>query len=364
MATSVTTSLPMWLTGATYDGSGGNDLRNSGVTAYFFDPGITSGGGGTIGLRSGVVGGAGLLVSPSTGLSVAVQPGSFVVANSTNPLYGGYASTLAAQATLAVATADPSNPRIDLIVAYVSDVGTSASFGAVAILAGSPAPTPTAPTPPANSLTLAQLLVPAGTSTITAGLITDQRQFTVATGGILVAPKGTVSGYTGMVAFDPASGSLYHNNNTSNATQVQVLPWKPVMAKLTSPITITDSNEHTVLSTTVTTDGYTDIECFFKSPGVQSLTSSSSKIRPFYRLYLDSTLLDSFYGAEAFADTWNQSGVSWSYYTSSATADTPSAGTHTVKVTITNTLSSVSFYQSAATGTAAAVILRVKPVSI
>lgn len=363
MATSVNTSLPMWLTGCVYDSSGGNDLRNSGITAFFFDPGITSGG-GTIGLRSGVVGGAGLLVSASTGMSVAVQPGSYVVANSTNALYGGYASTLPSQATLAVATADPSNPRIDLIVAYVSDVGTSASFGAVAILTGSPAPTPTVPTAPANSLTLAQLLVPAGTTNITAGLITDQRQFTTAAGGVLVAPKGSVSGYTGQIGYDPASGSYYHNNNTSNATQLKVLPWSPAMVKLTAPITINDSAEHTILSTTVVTDGYTDIEVFFKSPGVQSLASSSSKIRPFYRLYLDSTLLDSFYGAEAFADTWVQSGVSWSYYTSAATADTPAAGTHTVKVTVNNSLSSISFYQFAASGTAASVILRVKPVSI
>lgn len=362
MATSVNTSLPMWLTGCTYDGSAGNDLRNSGVTAYFFDPGITTG--STIGLRSGVIGGAGLLVSPGTGMNVLVQPGSYVVANSSNVLYGGYASTLASQATLSVATADPTNPRIDLVVAVVSDTGTSASYGAVQIITGTPAPSPSVPSAPANSLTLAQLSVPASTTTITSGLLTDQRVFTVATGGVLKAPRGSVSGYIGQIAYDQASGSFYHNNNTSAATQLQVLPWQPVMQKLTSPITINDSAEHTVLTATVATDGYTDIECFFKSPGVQSLTTSSSRIRPFYRLYLDSTLLDSMYAAEATADNYIQSGVAWSYYTSPATADTPSAGTHTVKVTVTNSLSSISFYQFAATGTAASMILRVKPVSI
>lgn len=362
MATSVTTSLPMWLTGCTYDGSGGNDLRNSGVTAYFFDPGITTS--GTIGLRSGVAGGAGLAVSPGTGMNVLVQPGSFVVANSTNALYGGYASTLPSQATLSVATSDPTNARIDLVVALVSDTGTSASFGAVEIITGAPAPSPSAPTAPANSLTLAQLLVPAGTTVITSGLLTDLRQYTVAAGGVVKAVKGSVSGYTGQIAYDPASGGFYHNNNTSAATQLQVLPWEPVTQKLTSPITINDSAEHTVLTATVTTDGYTDIECYFKSPGVQSVTTSANKIRPFYRLYIDSTLLDSFYAAEAAADAWIQSGVAWSYYTSPATADTPSAGVHTVKVTVTNTFSSISFYQFAATSTAASMIIRVKPVSI
>lgn len=362
MATSVNTSLPMWLTGCTYDSSAGNDLRNSGITALYFDPGITTG--STIGLRSGVIGGAGLLVSPGTGMNVLVQPGSFVVANSSNALYGGYASTLSSQATLSVATADPTNPRIDLIVAVVSDTGSSASYGAVQIITGTPAPSPSVPAAPANSLTLGQLSVPASTTTITSGLLTDQRQFTVPTGGVLKAAKGSVSGYIGQIGYDQASGSFYHNNNTSSATQLQVLPWQPVTQKLTSPITISDSNEHTILSATVTTDGYTDIECYFKSPGVQSLSSSTSRIRPFYRLYLDSTLLDSMYAAEANADAYNQSGVAWSYYTSPSTADTPSAGTHTVKVTITNTLSSIPFYQSAATGTSAAIILRIKPVSI
>ncbi|MCX4750893.1 hypothetical protein OG455_41165 [Kitasatospora sp. NBC_01287] len=361
MATSVTTSLPMWLTGCTYDGSGGNDLRNSGVTAFFFDPGITTG--STIGLRSGVVGGAGLYVQPGTGMNVLVQPGSFVVANSSNVLYGGYASTLASQATLSVATADPTNPRIDLIVAYVSDVGTSASFGAVAIITGTPGPAPSAPSAPANSLTLSQLSVPAGTSTITSGLLTEKRVFTTAAGGVLVAVKGSASGYLGQLAYDPTSGAFYHNNNLTAATQLKVLPWQPAMTKLTTPYTVSDSAEHTIISTTVTTDGYTDIECFFKSPGVQSATTSSSKIRPFYRLYLDSTLLDSIYAAEATADSYIQSGVAWSYYTSPSTADTPSAGTHTVSVSITNTLSSIQFSQFATTSTAASIILRVKPVS-
>jgi hypothetical protein len=363
MATSVTTSLPMWLTGCTYDGSSGNDLRNSGVSAYFYDPGITSS--STIGLRSGVIGGAGLFVSPGTGMNVAVQPGSFVVANSSNVVYGGYVSTLASQATLSVAAADPTNPRLDIIVAYVSDVGSSSSFGAVAIITGTAAPSPSAPSAPANSMILAQLSVPATTTTITSGLITDERTFTTTTGGVLIAPRGTVSGYSGQIAYDPSSGSHYHNNNTSSATQLKVLPWAPVMTKVTSPITISDSAEHTILTANITTDGYTDVEIFFKSPGVQSVTSHASTwIRAWYRLYIDSTLLDSYYAAEAAADTWIQAGVAWTYYTSPATGDTPSAGTHTLKVTITNGLSSIPFYQFAASGSQASIILRAKPVSV
>jgi hypothetical protein len=359
----VTTSLPMWLTGCTYDGSSGNDLRNSGITSFFFDPGITTS--GTIGLRSGVVGGAGLFVSPGSGMQVLVQPGSFVVANSSSATAGGYASTLPSQATLSVAAADPTNGRIDIIVAYVNDLGSSSSSGAVAIITGTAAPSPSAPSAPANSITLAQLSVPNGTSTITSGLITDKRQFTTTAGGILVAPKGSVSGYMGQAAYDPASGSFYHNNNISSATQMKVLPWAPQMTKLTSSFLISDSSEHTIMSTTITTDGYTDIQCFFKAPGVSSTTlHASTTIRAFYRLYIDGTLLDSMYAAEAQADTWLQAGVSWTYYTSAATGDTPSAGTHSISVTCTNTMSSIPFNVFATTVTAASLILRVAPVSM
>ncbi|GAB2695842.1 hypothetical protein [Kitasatospora kifunensis] len=333
MATSQTTSLPMWLAGCTYDGSGGNDLRNSGITAFFFDPGIVTG--STIGLRSGVVGGAGLVVTPGTGMNVLVQPGSFVVANTASAVAGGYASTLPSQATLAVATADPTNPRLDIIVAYVSDSGTSASFGAVEIITGAAAPSPSVPSAPANSITLAQLSVPATTTSITSGLLADLRPFTTTTGGILRASKGSVTGYTGQLAYDPPSSSFYHNNNTSNATQMRVLPWAPMLTTRSASFTW-GGTETTVLSVPVTCDGYTDIEIFFKWPGVYSTHGSAFSFNVVFRMYIDSTQVDAYFTPNDIADGNAHSGGSWSYYTSGTTGDTPSAGAHTVKVTCQN----------------------------
>lgn len=364
MATQVTTSLPMWLAGCTYDVNGGNDLRASGVAAYFYDQGIVSGG-GTIGVLGGVIGGAGLDVTASTGMSVNVQPGHYVVPNTGTPTAGGYVSTLTATATLTVQTADPSNPRIDIVVAYVSDVGSSASFGAVEIITGVPAATPTAPAAPANSITLAQITVPAGVTAMTNGMIADVRPFTTTTGGVLIAPKGAVTGYRGQIAFDEPSGTFYHNDNLSNATQMHVLPWEPVVAKLSAPVTIpAGSAEVTVITTTITTDGYTDIEIFFKCPAMTTVANhAGSIIRGEFRMYVDNVLTDTFYAADVDASSilW-QSGVSWSYYTSPATADTPAAGTHTVKVTVQNTASSFS-YQVAA-NSASNILLRVEPVAM
>lgn len=359
MATQVTTSLPLWLAGCTYDVNGANDLRNSGVAAFFFDEGIVTG--NAIGVLGGVIGGAGMVVGVGTGMNVTVQPGSFVVPNSTTPTAGGYVSTLPSQATLSVQTADPSNPRIDIVVAFVSDVGSSASFGAIEIITGTAAATPVAPSAPANSIILGQVSVPAGTSVITSGLLTDKRPFTTATGGILVAPKGSVTGYLGQIAYDKASGSFYHNNNTSNQTQLHVLPWQPVITKLTSSVSCPgDQALHTVCTATFTSDGYTDVEIFFKCPAVFSATSSSSPIRCEFAMYIDGSLIDTIYGAEVNADTYWQAGISWSYYTSSSTADTPAAGTHTVTIKVQNTRSNLA-YSVAGTG-ASNILLRVEPV--
>lgn len=359
MATSVNTSLPLWLAGCTYDGSGGNDLRNSGVTAMVFDPGIVAG--STVNVRGGVLGGAGLLVGAGTGMTVTVQPGSFVVPNSGTPTAGGYIATLTSQATLTVQTADPSNPRIDIVVANVVDNGNSTSFGEVQIITGVAAPSPSAPSAPANSITLCQITVTAGASAITSGMLSDQRPFTTAAGGILVAPIGSVIGYTGMIAYDKASGRFYHNNNTSNATQLHVLPWEPVVVTTATSTSVVNTNTPTVLSTTITTDGYTDIEITFKWPGLLSTAGGGVTFQMIFTMYIDSTAVDAIFTAEATGDGYSQAGGSWQYYTNSAQGTTPSAGTHTVKVTAqlhktTNITASVDAFSGNNT------ILRVEPV--
>lgn len=365
MTTQMTTSLPLWLAGCTYDSDGGNGLRASGVAAYFYDPGIVTGGGTTIGVLGGVIGGSGLIVRAGTGMSVTVQPGHFVVPNTASPTAGGYVSTLTTLATLTVQTADPSNPRIDIVVAYVSDVGTSASFGAVEIITGVAAPTPSTPAAPANSITLSQLTVPAAATAITSGMLADVRPFTTTTGGVLVAPKGSVTGYRGQIGFDVPSGSFYHNDNTSNATQMHVLPWEPVVQKLSSTVTVAgDQAEHTIISTTIPiTDGYTDVELFFKCPAITSLAvHSGSIIRVEFRMYVDGSVVDTFYSGEVTADTLWQSGVAWSYYTSPATGDTPASGTHTVKITAQNTASTIGYNIIASS--ASNILLRIEPVAM
>lgn len=363
MATSLATSLPWALTGCTYDADSGNDIRNSTVTSVFLDTGIVTGSGVAIGVRGGVTGGAGLVVGPGTGMTVTVQPGSFVVPNSASAVAGGYAATLASQGTLTVATADPSNPRLDIVCAYVNDTGTSASAGAVEIITGTPASSPSAPSAPANSITLAQVTVPAAATSISSGNIADSRPFTVAVGGVLVAPKGTVPGYVGMLAYDKASGSFYHMVN-AGAAQARVLPFAPVTAVLTGGAysLTTSAAQVPGLSATVTCDGQTDLKISYHIAGFTGLSSAVTYIT--VAAYIDGATVDLTTVMLA-ATVTAQGGVSGVAYTGSITGNTPAAGAHTVTVDAWSTaVSGGSPAVHAFAGLPASAWLRVEPVGL
>lgn len=74
---------------------------------------------------------------------------------------------VAANATLAIGTADATNPRIDLVVVN--------SSGALAVRAGTAAAAPRPPTLTANDVVLAAIWVPANDTTISSDQITDLR---------------------------------------------------------------------------------------------------------------------------------------------------------------------------------------------
>lgn len=73
--------------------------------------------------------------------------------------------------------ANPTNPRIDLVVARMQDQQYSGAVDlpTIEMVTGTPAASPAVPAAPANSLILAQILVGAAVSTITQANITDRR---------------------------------------------------------------------------------------------------------------------------------------------------------------------------------------------
>jgi hypothetical protein len=128
---------------------------------------------------TGIINSASLLVTQNTppGLSVVVASGWAAIVGTTQANMGTYVTYNDASAVLSLNTADPTNPRVDLICATVNDAYYTGSLNNVVlqVVAGTPAGSPVAPALPANSITLATIAVGAGATAITNANITDTR---------------------------------------------------------------------------------------------------------------------------------------------------------------------------------------------
>lgn len=179
-----------------------------------------------------------LIVSPTGTPSMAVTV-SGATQGSTGGnawLPGGYRVYNDAQATLTIAAADATNPRIDLVVAAVDTTATPYT-PSLQVITGTPAASPVVPSIPTGliALILAQVAVSANATTIVAGNITDERVIaglqgdgsrlrnipasampvaTDATAGavkgspsVIVAGDGTLSATPSSIGADPAGAA-------------------------------------------------------------------------------------------------------------------------------------------------------------
>jgi hypothetical protein len=128
---------------------------------------------------TGIIGSASLAVGANSpaGMSVRVAAGWGAVVGTTTTDMGVYTFYNDALNTLTITTADATNPRIDLVCATVRDAFYSGAFNDVIfqVVAGTPAGSPVAPALPANSISLATVLVGAAVTQINSGNITDTR---------------------------------------------------------------------------------------------------------------------------------------------------------------------------------------------
>jgi hypothetical protein len=152
---------------------------------------------------TGIIKSDSLAVSENSpaGLSVLVDAGWAAIIGTTQANMGTYVGYNDDTVVLSITTADPTNPRIDLICLTVNDAYyTGALNNAVLqVVAGTAAGSPVAPTLPANSISLATVAVGAGATTITDANITDTR--------VLVTSNVPVSGdITGVTAGTGLSG--------------------------------------------------------------------------------------------------------------------------------------------------------------
>lgn len=326
MATSVNLGYPIWLDGEVFSGIIGRTY-DVGALAY------AAGSSTTTAVRSGVFPSGGtqaLQVAASSGMNVTVNPGHCVIANSASAVYGGYRFGNLSQATLTVATSDPTNARIDLVVAHVQDNGDATSYCEVALVTGTAAPIPAAPSVPANGMALAQISVAAGATSIVAGNITDQRVWTVPPGGILPVTTASVApaGQNGSYVHDLTVGRLAHNG-ASGVKQMRTLPFAPLVAANGSSNVNSTGTEVTVLSLSATTDGSTDLEIWIKWANLLDTTGPALGAHANMNIYIDATRVDSYITGQVGTDPPYGGGATW-YRTTSLLGTTPTAGTHTI----------------------------------
>lgn len=151
-------------------------------------------------VRGGVLG-AGLGYTATSGLNASLSPGVYLLPTTAD--IGPVEVVVDAAQTFTHDTAHASQPRSDLIIVEVNDVGTSSSTKKVRILkgtAGSGAPDPALPSSLGNGAAVAiwRVLIPAASSTLST--ITDLRTYTGAINAVRIPdisfysalPEGTV----------------------------------------------------------------------------------------------------------------------------------------------------------------------------
>jgi hypothetical protein len=135
--------------------------------------------------------------SPS--MSVDVLNGVVYVPGTEGANQGVYGCVNDATVNLAIAASNPTNPRIDIVVAKVQDTqysGVTNSWS-LAVVTGTPAGSPVAPAAPNNAIVLSRITVAANATNITNANIADARPYMATVGGRIACTSTTRPSWVG-----------------------------------------------------------------------------------------------------------------------------------------------------------------------
>ena len=266
----------------------------------------------------------GVIAGPS-GLTASINAGFCAIQDASGN--GIYKFGLMQLGTVTIAANASGNPRIDLVVAQVHDIGTSSSFADINIITGTPASSPVAPTVPASATALATIAVANGATA--PGTITDMRTFVVNPGGILpVANAASAPPLDpSCMAYSKAAAS-YGQGKRAGGGLTQI----PVQAQSAVQYVWFPGGKcgfnggwKTLAAAFVLCDGITDFEITYKWRAGQPIDGTESRIQ--CGLWLDGTLVDFTYiGPNANLCR----GAQGLYCTSSVVGTTLSPGQHTI----------------------------------
>jgi hypothetical protein len=365
----IDTGYPAWTDGGTYNGLllrqvDGVDAVHQAGTATTIGP---FGGVYPAPWDYGVIGP--LQAGIDTGLTLTIGAGYCAIPYSTSG-NGVARFGLLSSGTLTCATANGTNPRIDLIVAQIHDLGTSGSFADINIITGTPTAGATLanlnglPATPTNSIALTCVLVPANASTLVTGDLLDVRPLTVAPGGVLpvnAATQAPAAAISTMI-FNLATNQAGRGKTAGGGISELGIFGGSVTAYGTSDGCVPGVSGVwvTALSEIFAADGRTDYQMVYGWNGITTADTTVSFCK--LSLWVDNAIVDTI-DIGPCGSTFRR-GNQAVYFTSPQLNTTPGKGTHTAAL---KAQSSQYYYYSPQCGfcgdqTSECVTLAIRPV--
>jgi len=197
---------------------------------------------------TGIIGSSSLAVTQNSpaGMSVLIASGWAAIVGDYQSNMGVYQVYNDASAVATITTANPSNPRIDIVCLTVSDAYYTGAVNQVAInvVAGTAAASPVAPATPTNSIKLATIAVGAGVTSILTANITDNR--TNITTNLPVGDLTEVAAGTGITVTSgtgPIPSVAINTAVTADLTTAQTLTNKKLSDSTTTIVDVSDATK-------------------------------------------------------------------------------------------------------------------------